>query len=144
MYPLFFSFQFTSLCPIGSRFMHLIRTDSDSFLSMANTMTQWLTHFESSLMAQMVKYVLALQETWVQSLDQVNPLEKAMAIHSSILTYRIPWTDEPGRLQPMGSQRGEHHLATNFHDWVIFHCIYVPQLLYSFICKWTSTFAFVS
>ena len=56
----------------------------------------------------MVKSLLTLQETWVQSLDQEDPLEKEMATHSSILDWRIPWTEEPGRLQPMELQRCGH------------------------------------
>ena len=48
------------------------------------------------------------QETWVQSLGQDDPLEEEMATHSSILTWRIPWTEEPGRLQSMGSHRIRH------------------------------------
>ena len=59
---------------------------------------------QASLVAQMVKNLSAMQETWVQSLDQEDPLEKEMATHSSILAWRIPWTGEPGRLQSMGSQ----------------------------------------
>ena len=47
----------------------------------------------------------AKQETWVQSLGQEDPLEKGMATHSSILAWRVPWTEEPGRLQSMGLQR---------------------------------------
>ena len=47
----------------------------------------------------------ALRETWVQPLNWEDPLEKAMATHSSILAWRIPWTEEPGGLQSMGSQR---------------------------------------
>ena len=47
---------------------------------------------------QMVENLLATQETWVRSLHQEDPLEKGMAIHSSILAWRIPWTEEPGRL----------------------------------------------
>ena len=47
----------------------------------------------------MVKNLPAIQETWVQSLSQEDPLEKAMATHSSIFAWEIPWTDEPGRLQ---------------------------------------------
>ena len=58
-------------------------------------------------MAQMVKNLPAVQ-TWVQSLIQEDPLEKGMAIHSSILDWRIPRTEEPGRLQSLGSQRIEH------------------------------------
>ena len=52
-------------------------------------------------------------ETWVQSLGQEDPLEKEMAIHSRILAWRIPWTDEPGRLQSLGSQRVGHDRGTN-------------------------------
>ena len=50
------------------------------------------------LVAQTVKNPLAIQETWVQSLGQEDPLEKGMATHSSILAWRIPWTEEPGGL----------------------------------------------
>ena len=56
----------------------------------------------------MVKNLLAMQETWVQSLGQEEPLEKGMAIHSSIPAWRIPWMEDPGRLQSMGPQRVEH------------------------------------
>ena len=53
----------------------------------------------------MVKNLPTVQETWVQSLGWEDPLEKGMATHSSIFTWRIPWTEEPDRLQFMGSQR---------------------------------------
>ena len=56
----------------------------------------------------MVKNLTAMQETQGQSLVWENPLEKKMATHSSILAWRIPWTEEPGGLQPMGSQRVRH------------------------------------
>ena len=61
----------------------------------------------------MVKNLLAMQKTWVRSLGQEDHLEKGMAMysmatHSSILAGRIPWTEEPGRLQSMGSQRVGH------------------------------------
>ena len=49
-----------------------------------------------------------MQETWVQSLGQENPLEQEMATHSSILIWKIPWTEEPGELQSMGSHRDGH------------------------------------
>ena len=62
----------------------------------------------SSLAAQMVKNLPAMQETQVQSLDLEDPLEKGIATHSSILAWRIPWTEEPGRLQSMGLQRVGH------------------------------------
>ncbi|MES9130246.1 hypothetical protein ABEQ10_11990, partial [Cutibacterium acnes] len=61
-----------------------------------------------SLVAQRVKNPPAMQETWVQSLGWEDPLEKEMATHSSILAWRIPWTEEPGGLQSMGSQRVRH------------------------------------
>ena len=57
-----------------------------------------------SLVAQMVKNLPAMQENCVQSLDQADLLEKGIATHSSILVWRIPWTEESGRLQFMGSQ----------------------------------------
>ena len=60
------------------------------------------------LLAQMVKNVPALPETWVQSRGQEDPLEKEIATHSSVLARRITWTEKPGRLQSMGSQRIRH------------------------------------
>ena len=60
------------------------------------------------LVAQMMKNPPAMQETQVQSLGQEDSLEKGMATHSSILAWRIPWTEEPGGLQSMGSQRVGH------------------------------------
>ena len=56
-----------------------------------------------------VKNLTAMQETWVQSLGQEDPLEKGMALHSSILACSIPWREEPGRLQSMGLQRLGHN-----------------------------------
>ena len=56
----------------------------------------------------MIKNLPAIQETWVQSLGWEDPLEKGMATHSSILAWEIPWTEEPGGLQSMGSQRVRH------------------------------------
>ena len=60
------------------------------------------------MVAQRVKNLPVMQETQVQSLDWDDPLEKEMATHSSILTWRIPWTEERGGLQSMGSQRVRH------------------------------------
>ena len=59
----------------------------------------------ASLIAQLVKNPPAMQETQVLSLGQEDPLEKAMATHSSTLAWKIPWTEEPGRLQSTGSRR---------------------------------------
>ena len=63
---------------------------------------------ETYLVVQMVKRLPAMQETRVQSLGWEDPLEKEMAAHSSILAWKIPWTEEPGRLSSMGSQRVGH------------------------------------
>ena len=62
----------------------------------------------ASLVAQMVKNLPAVQETQVQSLGQEDPLEKGMATYSSVLAWKIPWTQEPGGLQYMGLQRVGH------------------------------------
>ena len=64
--------------------------------------------YRASLVAQKIKRLLAMQETRVQSLGWEDPLEKGMATHSSILAWRIPWTEEPGGLQSMESQRVRH------------------------------------
>ena len=69
----------------------------------------------ASPVAQMVKNLPAVQETWVWSLGQKDLLGKRMAIQSSILAWEIPWTEEPGGLQFMGSQRVGHNLVTNTH-----------------------------
>ena len=59
-------------------------------------------------MAQKLKRLPAMQGTWVQSLGREDPLEKEMAIHSSTIAWKIPWTEEPGRLQSTGLQRVGH------------------------------------
>ena len=65
------------------------------------------------LLAQMVKNLPAMQQTRVRSLGREDPLEKDMAPHSSTLAWRIPWIEEPGRLQSMGSRRVRHDWATS-------------------------------
>ena len=65
-----------------------------------------------SLVAQMVKTLAAVQEIWIWSLGQEDPLEEGMATHSSILAWEIPWTEESGRLWSMGSQGVRHNLKT--------------------------------
>ena len=65
----------------------------------------------ASLVAQMVKNLPSMQETWVHSLSWEDPLGKGMDTHSSILAWRIPWTEEPGGLQSTGSQRVKHGSA---------------------------------
>ena len=64
-------------------------------------------------MAQRLKLLPGMQETLVQTLSWEDPLEKEMATHSSTLAWRIPWREERGRLQPMGSQRVGHDCATS-------------------------------
>ena len=64
---------------------------------------------EASLVTQTIKDLSEMQETWVQSLVQEDPLEKAMATHSSILAWRTPRTEGSGRLQSMGLPRVRHH-----------------------------------
>ena len=63
----------------------------------------------ASLVAQRLKHLPAMRETWVESPGQEDPLEKEMATHSSILAWRTPWTEEPGGLQSTGLQRVRHN-----------------------------------
>ena len=63
-----------------------------------------LSEVRASPVAQLIKNLPAMQETWVHSLGQEDPLEKGMATHSSIFARRIPWTEEPGGLQSVGLQ----------------------------------------
>ena len=74
----------------------------------------------TSLVAQMVKRLPKMRETWIRSLDGEDPLEKEMATHSSILAWKIPWTEEPGGLQSMGLQRVGHNWATSFFNVLYF------------------------
>ena len=70
-------------------------------------------HVQGFLVTQMVKNPAAMQDTWVSSLGREDTLEKEMATPSSILAWRIPWTEDPGGLQSLGSQRVRHDWATN-------------------------------
>ena len=87
----------------------------------------------ASLVAQTLERLPAVQETWVRSLGWEDPLEKEMATHSSILAWRIPWTEDPGRLQSMGLQRVRH-------DWLTSLYIKVEILLSPGVSKNTLTF----
>ena len=74
----------------------------------------------ASLVAQTVKCLPAMREAWVRSLGEEDPLEKKMATYSSTLAWKVPWMEEPGRLQSMGSQRVGHGSATSLHfTWVV-------------------------
>ena len=64
-------------------------------------------------MAQMVKHLPTVQESWVRSLGREDPLEREMATHSSTLAWKIPWTDERSRLQSMGSQSRTLHFTVH-------------------------------
>ena len=68
---------------------------------------------KTSLVAQTVKHLSTVQKTRGQSLGREDPLEKEMATHSSTIAWKIPWTEEPGGLQSMGSQRVGHDWATS-------------------------------
>ena len=89
-----------------------------TFFSIRPKAHQW-----ASLVAQMVKNLPALLESWVRSLVWEDPLEKEMATHSSILAWRIPWTDEPGGLQSTGSQRVGHNWMTLNFNYLHFICL---------------------
>ena len=71
---------------------------------MTNLLLYFEEHIWASLVAQSVKNLLATQETWVRFLGQEDTLETEMASHSSIPAWRVPWTEEPGRLQSTGLQ----------------------------------------
>ena len=77
----------------------------------------------TSLVAQMVKRLSTMRKTWVQSLGWEDPLEKEMAIHSSTIAWKILWTEEPGRLQSMGSQRIGHDRATSLFTHSLYYRI---------------------
>ena len=84
-----------------------------------------ICHKWASLVAQTVKNLPVMQETWVRSLDWEDCLEKGITTHSSVLAWRIPWTEEPGGLQSLGSQRVGHDwvthtftLMTYFKSWL--------------------------
>ena len=77
------------------------------FTSYSTYLTLIHSNYGASLVAQL-RNLPVMRETWFQSLDQENHLEKGMATHSSILACRIPWTEEPGGLQYMGPQRAGH------------------------------------
>ena len=72
----------------------------------------------------MIKNLPAMQETRVQSLGHEDPLEKGMATHCSILAWRIPWTEEPGGLQSMGSQKVGQDFATNTFTFPVVHALF--------------------
>ena len=103
-----------------------------------------LLYYWASLVAQLVKNVPAVQETWVRSLVWEDPLEKKMVTHSSILAWKISWTEEPGGLQSTGSQRAGHDWATNTYLLVLLIYKIFSFSLEVFITIPTKTLAFSS
>ena len=94
------------------RIVHWFNFNFREYVFVLNNFFLVLTLFSSvlltSLVVQTVKHPPTMQETWVQSLGREDPLEKEMVTHSSTFAWKIPWTEEPGRLQLMGSQRVRH------------------------------------
>ena len=81
-------------------------------------------------MAQMVRNLLAMKETWVHSLGREDPLEEGMATHFSIFAWRILWTEEPGKLQSMGSQRVGHNIKySKFQNEPFVFLVFLPASL---------------
>ena len=91
------------LLAISHCYLICMHAKSNHFICTRLCATLW-----TSLVAQRVKCLPTMRETWVQSLGWEYPLEKEMATHSSIVVWRIPWTEKSGRLQSMGSQRVRH------------------------------------
>ena len=94
--------------------------------------------FIASLVAQVVKNLPAMQETRVRSLSRGDPLENGMATHSSILAWRIPWTEEPSGLQSVGLQRVGHNWTTNIFTLSLSPCL---RFVFSFFFK-SESFSF--
>ena len=88
-----------------------------------------------TLVAQRLKCLPAMWETWVQSLGRGDPLEKEMATHSSILAWRIPWTTEPGGLQSTGLQRVGHNWVASLSLSSNYDAIIVENILNNWIHK---------
>ena len=119
------------------------------------TYTNTHTHTHIYMVALSVESLPAMQETRVQSLGKEDPLEKGMATHSSIFAWRIPWTEELGRLQSMGSHRLRHNWVTNtltftFHSWrreegsFELESWYIFSLIFWWRRKWEPTLVFLS
>ena len=111
----------------------------------------WGTHSEFTLphntwaflVDQKVKNLPTMWETWVQSLGQEDPLEKGMATHSSILAWRIPWIQEPGRLQSLGSQRVRMtERLTHTHTHTRAHARNTLMVSYALVKQITDKFTF--
>ena len=98
--------------------------------------------YKASLVAQRLKCLPAMRETWIQSLGLEDPLEKEMATHSSTLAWRIPWTEEPGGLQSTGSQSVGHDWVTSLS--LSYVSIYVYKCVYMYFYVHTSMYLYIS
>ena len=112
-----FPFPFSSFLSLIIHCLYSINSFALDWQEMEkNTESRFACFLEfkgASLVAQRLKCLPAMWETWVRSLGREDPLEKEMATHSSTLAWRIPWTEEPGGLQSTGSQRVRHIWATS-------------------------------
>ena len=110
----------------------IIDLDNGNEMKMGWVFSNEIWRNPPSLVAQMVRHLSSMLETQVRSLGQEDPPEKEMATHSSTLAWKIPWKDDPGRLQSMGPQRAGHDWATLLtykSDPVItFQCPKVPHM----------------
>ena len=88
---------------------------SDCWICVAMKLMLYFISVWTSLVVQMVKYLSTMWETWVRALGWEDPLKKEMAIHSSTTAWKIAWTEEPRRLQSMGSQRADTTERLHFH-----------------------------
>ena len=105
------------------------------FAALATVYVAFTLYSRASLVAQMVKHLPTMGETWVQSLGREDPLEKGMATHSSILAWEIPWMEEAGRLQSRGSQRVGHKRATSLAFFLRsseIWCLFLPKPWHAF------------
>ena len=100
--------------------------------------TYQYNYSQASLVAQMVKNLPIMWETWVWSLGWEDPLEESMATHSSILALRTPWTEEPGELQSMGFQRVGYNWATNTQWHLVNYTLAKKLSLQYNLCFWFS------
>ena len=100
-------------CSDSIRFVVIVLTAPRIFIC-----TLFWVHWRTSLVAQTVKRLSTMPEIWVQSLGREDPLEKEMAIHSSTIARKIPWTEKPGRLQSTGRKESDTTERLHFH----FHC----------------------
>ena len=112
---IYFLLHVTMYSRNGSLLLHRIKEYDISKLWFFFICSQVMRHpWQASLVAQRLKCMPAMQETWVWSLDWEDPLEKEMATYSSTLAWKISWMEKPGRLQPMGFQRVRYNF--HFHE----------------------------